>query len=221
MDLNKSKEFFNPNKIKKQVHIIGCGALGSSLAELMARQGIKNITLYDFDIVESHNLVNQMYVEDQIKEEKTKALFDLLTAINPELKQTLKIEGKYEKQRLNDYVFLCLDSIDLRKEIATNQKYNGQIDTWFDIRMSLTEGQMYSAVWANHSAKTEYLNSFTFTDEEATSEVSACGFELSIAPTVRAITAITMANFMKRINEEKCPEFVVFDPYKAFYFSDK
>ena len=35
MDLNKSREFFDPVKVNKRCHIIGCGAIGSSVAELL------------------------------------------------------------------------------------------------------------------------------------------------------------------------------------------
>ena len=61
MDLNKSREFFDPNKVKGRCHIIGCGSIGSHVAELLARYGIKKLTLYDFDVVEPHNLVNQNF----------------------------------------------------------------------------------------------------------------------------------------------------------------
>ena len=48
MDLSKSYEFFQPDMLTSRVHIIGCGAIGSTVAENLARFGITKITLYDY-----------------------------------------------------------------------------------------------------------------------------------------------------------------------------
>ena len=66
MNLSKSIEFFNPTKVKERVHIIGCGAAGSTIAELLARAGLSKVTLYDFDKVEPHNIANQMFKDSDI-----------------------------------------------------------------------------------------------------------------------------------------------------------
>ena len=60
MDLSKSYEFFQPEKVTERIHIVGCGSVGSTIAENIARCGIKKMTLWDFDKVEAHNIVNQM-----------------------------------------------------------------------------------------------------------------------------------------------------------------
>ena len=62
MNLVKSQDYFSPLLVKKRCHIIGCGSVGSTIAELLARLGITNISLYDFDTVSSHNLANQIYL---------------------------------------------------------------------------------------------------------------------------------------------------------------
>ena len=51
MDLNKSREFFDPRKVKERCHVIGCGSIGGNVAELLVRYGIKKITIWDNDIV--------------------------------------------------------------------------------------------------------------------------------------------------------------------------
>ena len=40
MDLSKSYEFFQPEKYDGRIHIIGCGSVGSTLAENLARCGV-------------------------------------------------------------------------------------------------------------------------------------------------------------------------------------
>lgn len=85
MDLSKSFEFFDPQKCGHRIHIIGCGAVGSTVAELLVRAGLTKISLYDSDIVEPHNIANQIYTEQDINIKKTYALQSNLLRINPEL----------------------------------------------------------------------------------------------------------------------------------------
>jgi len=56
------------------VAIIGCGGLGSNVAAMLVRSGVKELTLIDFDVVEESNLNRQMYFIDQLGEPKTSAL---------------------------------------------------------------------------------------------------------------------------------------------------
>ena len=51
MDLSKSYEFFQPDMLTSRVHIIGCGAIGSTVAENLVRFGITKITLYDLSLI--------------------------------------------------------------------------------------------------------------------------------------------------------------------------
>ena len=48
-------------KFNTPIHIIGCGATGSWVALMLAKMGISNITCWDFDKVEEHNLPNQFF----------------------------------------------------------------------------------------------------------------------------------------------------------------
>ena len=217
MDLNKSLEFFDPTKVNKlKCHIIGCGAIGSSIAELLVRQGIENFTLWDFDKVESHNIVNQMYFNSDIGKEKTTALTQHLLQINPTLK--IKYKEKYTNNILNGYVFCCVDSIKTRKEIVENNLKNRNIKAMFDFRMTLLEGQHYAANWTNEKHKENLLKSMDFTDEEANKNtpISACGFQLSVAPTVRIISAYGIANFTNFINTNYLKTFIQSNPYDFF-----
>ena len=79
MNLSKSFEFFDPAKCKGRIHIIGCGSVGSTVAELLARFGITDFVLYDFDTVEPHNIVNQMFTAKHIYKPKVEALKEMLS----------------------------------------------------------------------------------------------------------------------------------------------
>jgi sulfur carrier protein ThiS adenylyltransferase len=68
---------------QKQVGIVGCGGLGSTLAVTLARAGVGKLTLVDFDVVEPSNLNRQQYFVEQIGLSKVEALADNLSRINP------------------------------------------------------------------------------------------------------------------------------------------
>ena len=55
--------------------VIGCGALGTNIAELLARAGVGHILLVDYDILELSNLQRQALVsEDDVGQLKAKVL---------------------------------------------------------------------------------------------------------------------------------------------------
>lgn len=141
MNLVKSYDYFQPEKCRSRIHIIGCGAVGSTVAENLVRMGLTRITLYDFDKVESKNIANQMFRECDIGKEKVDAVAEQLKLINPEIERELVIERNgYSDQKLDGYVILCVDNIDLRREIATKNKTNPNIKAMFDFRRVFAQG---------------------------------------------------------------------------------
>lgn len=199
MNLSKSYEFFQPDRLSERIHIIGCGSVGSVVAENLARFGITRMMLYDFDTVEPRNLANQMFTQDDVGRLKVEALADMLHRINPEIDNDLVLVPKgYTGQKLSGYVFLCVDNIDLRREIATANKSNTFIKGMFDFRTGLTDAQHYAADWKDMKMVQGFLNSMAFTHEEAkaSTPVSACNVTLSVCPTIRAIVALGVANFI-------------------------
>ena len=67
---------------RKRVLILGCGALGSWVAESVARADARAICLVDESIVRPGLLVRQNYRSVDIGESKTRALADRLTEVN-------------------------------------------------------------------------------------------------------------------------------------------
>ena len=222
MNLIKSLEYFDPLQVKSRCHIIGCGSVGSTVAELLVRLGITKIALYDFDTVSSHNLANQMFVQSDVNRPKVDALKDMLLAINPEAEDELQTvpEGWTEKTRLSGYVFLCVDNIDLRREIATRNRINQSVRAMFDFRTRLEDAQHFAADWSNPKEIENFINTMDFTHEEARKEtpVTACNVEMGVAPTVRIICSYGVANFMNFIRGKGLKKLILADAF-AFDFS--
>ena len=216
LNLSKSYDFFKPESCRERIHIIGCGSVGSTVAELLARFGLTKLTLYDFDTVEPHNLANQMFRQEHIGMSKTTALYYMLPEINPEIKRDLVIELEgYRGQKLSGYVFLCMDNIDLRREIATTNKNNPYIKAMFDFRTRLTDAQHYAADWQDMNMVGDFIRSMDFTHDEAMEEtpVSACNVTLSVAPTVRMICALGVGNFINFAKGDGMKKFIQMDAF--------
>ena len=214
MDLSKSYEYLQPEKVRDRIHIIGCGAIGSTIGELLAKAGFEKITLWDFDKVESHNIANQMFTELDIGKYKIDALAERMCAINPGLKQGLKLERNgWDGQKLNGYVFLAVDNIELRHRIAEMNKDNAMIKAMFDFRMRLTDAQHYAADWKDRKMIETFLNSMNFTQAEGQAEtpVSACNITLSFFPTVATIVSAGIMNFVKFIKGEGIKKMILVD----------
>ncbi|MEG0315058.1 MAG: sulfur carrier protein ThiS adenylyltransferase ThiF [Erysipelotrichaceae bacterium] len=70
---------------KAHVGIAGCGGLGSNVAIMLARSGVKHLTLVDFDVVEITNLNRQAFRLSQLGMSKCDALKQLIEEINPSI----------------------------------------------------------------------------------------------------------------------------------------
>lgn len=216
MDLSKSYEFFQPEKYDGRIHIIGCGSVGSTLAENLARCGVTKMTLWDFDTVESHNIVNQMFSQQHIGKSKVEALADILVDINPYIKDELELQPKgWQGKLLSGYIFLCVDDISIRRNFVEKHMDSPFVKAVFDVRTMLTGAQHYAAPWDNYKLKQTLLDSMQFTHEEAAEEtpVSACGITLGIVTTVRLICALCVNNFIKYVKGEGIWKFCQIDGF--------
>jgi sulfur carrier protein ThiS adenylyltransferase len=102
----------NVHKRLKQskVAIAGLGGLGSNIAVMLARIGVGQLLLVDFDIVEPSNLNRQSYYISHLGLPKTIALKKQLEEINPFIKietETVKITEENVKQLFNGYDIIC------------------------------------------------------------------------------------------------------------------
>lgn len=217
MNLVKSQDYFDPIDVTKRCHIIGCGSVGSNIAELLARLGITKISLYDFDYVSPHNLANQMFMNSDIKRLKVDAVRDLICAINPDAEPDIEIhsEGYTDNTRLSGYVFLCVDNIDLRREIATKNRFNQSIKAMFDFRTRLEDAQHYAADWSQSPMVENFIKSMDFSHDEAKefTPVTACNVEMGVAPTVRIICAFGVSNFMNFIRKKEIKKIITIDAF--------
>lgn len=221
MDLSKSFDFLNPNEVTDRIHIIGCGSVGSTVAELLVRFGLKNFSLYDFDVVESRNLVNQMFTGDDLYKPKVECVVNHLVHIVPEedrkdLYESIEMfpEG-WQGEKLYGYVFLCVDNIELRKKIVSDNKFNNSVKAMFDFRTGLTDAQHYAADWSRMEDKKALLSTMDFSHEEAAEAVpmSACRVPMCVAPTVRMVSNVGVCNFINFVKGKGLKKAMIMDAF--------
>lgn len=105
------------------VAIVGCGGLGGTMAEELARLGIGRLILIDGDHFEESNLNRQLFsTENNVGEKKVKAAKKRLRTVNSEVTLTLydkwfSVENAQELFNDANLVLDALDSINRRVEL--------------------------------------------------------------------------------------------------------
>lgn len=98
-------------KLKQgRVAIAGLGGLGSNIAVTLARIGVGELLLVDFDIVEPSNLNRQSYYIRHLGMPKTLALQSQLTEINPFITvetRTVRVETENVAELFAGYQIIC------------------------------------------------------------------------------------------------------------------
>ena len=100
-------------------HIVGCGAIGSSVATQLARLGADQFYLYDFDKVAIENVGVSQYVNEDINKNKVTALRQHLWNISTNISIGISVDKfKYYEGTKDDILVLGLDSMSARMEIV-------------------------------------------------------------------------------------------------------
>ena len=87
----RTKLLLGEQKIKKifesKVTVVGLGAVGSFAVEILARVGVGNLTLVDFDVVQESNINRQLYaLHSTINIKKAELAKNRVLDINPNCK---------------------------------------------------------------------------------------------------------------------------------------
>ncbi len=108
-----------------RVAIAGLGGLGSNVAMALARTGIGELLLVDFDIVEPSNLNRQHYSIKHLGMKKTQALLEQIKEVNPYIHVKV-CDEKVDEQNVisifKDYDIVCeaLDKADAKAMLISN-----------------------------------------------------------------------------------------------------
>lgn len=213
MNFSRQIEIFDPATFNTPVHVIGAGATGSWVTLFLAKLGVKDITVWDFDRVEEHNLPNQAFGLIDIGLPKADAVAaEVLRATGTVIKAN--IQEVNARTRLNGIVFMLTDTMKSRKEIWDGAiKLNYGVKLLIETRMGLRGGRIYTIFPTDIQQIRKYEGTF-YTDEEATA--SACGVSQSIICTAVNIASLAVWQFLKYNREEDFSNELLID-----YISDQ
>lgn len=190
IDTTRHVEIFSPDSFgSRRIDVIGAGASGSRIVLSLAKLGIENIHVYDFDSVEAHNIANQAYSQSDIGRPKVEALQALVKehtgmdiAIHNE-----RVDGS---QRLGEVVFLLTDTMASRKEIWQKAiRYKATTKLMIETRMGVDQGRVYT-INPTRPAHVKGWEETLYDDDVA--EVSACGSTISVGPTAEFLSGLAV-----------------------------
>ena len=189
--------FFGPEDASDlTLNIIGVGATGSWIGLLAARMGWHNFRVWDLDIVESHNLPNQIYSTVHIGQKKVDAFEQVLKEFNPQVqveKHDCFYESEHHSELLNDIVIIAVDSLSARKDIATALIDNYMVDKAIETRMGFTHAEVNVLDPANKTHLQSFIDMLK-SDDEVTE--SACNERI-----ITTLTNIVASFVVHRISD--------------------
>lgn len=137
-DYRRQAAIFDPSHhATKKVAIIGLGNIGSHTALALARMGVQNLTVFDFDSVEEHNLSSQAYSIEHVGYPKVDAIAEtIVDTINSDA-EVETVPLPYVNQPLGDdtIVICAVDSMIERRKIQRAILESGQNPLIIDGRM--------------------------------------------------------------------------------------
>lgn len=190
LDITRHVDVFSPALFGERIiDIIGVGATGSRVAESIAKLGLRNIRVHDFDKVEKHNIPNQIYGANHVDQFKVDALKSIIkdqTGIEIQTSNK-RVDGT---ERFGEIVFLLTDSMKSRKEIWKGGiRYKPNVKLMIETRMGPNNGRVYTINPSNPKEVRGWEDSL-YGDDEA--PVSECGTTITVGPTANIIAGMAV-----------------------------
>jgi shikimate 5-dehydrogenase len=129
------------------ITVIGAGGIGSGVLLALAQMGARNITVYDDDVLETHNISNQVYPMTFVGKNKVEAASDFI-----QLMYGFKIKTAHKKyDGLDDakMVISGVDSMAARAQIWELIKVHKECVFYMDARMGGLNFEVYNVTMIN------------------------------------------------------------------------
>lgn len=191
--------FFGPEDAQNTtVNIIGVGATGSYIGLTAAKMGFLNFRVWDLDIVESHNLPNQIYDVEHIGQKKVEAFRDVVQRFNPAVKIETHphfFESDKHKSLLDGIVVMTVDTMSARKDIFESINLNWKVKKVFETRLGFDYGELNVLDPMDPLGLAEWKNTL-FNDEDVPD--GPCGLRIctTLVSMVSAYTVHSMCGLI-------------------------
>lgn len=187
------------------ITVIGAGAIGSFTTLVLAKMGAHNLTVYDHDKVELHNLPNQFFQLDHIGTNKAAATVQMVEAFEG---VTVKHHPTaYTDQALQGVVITAVDSIDARRSIWRQLRFRPEVDFLIDGRMGAEVTHLF-CVDPKAPADVRRYGATLHDPDEVLDERCTAKSTLYCAGAIASLIAGTVVRF---VNNEPFKKEVIFD----------
>lgn len=108
-------DFFDPELMQPKITVIGAGGIGSWTVFELAKLGCRDITVWDHDRVDEHNVSTTPYARADLGKPKVAALAVFLKRYGLRLKTSQKKFGKTSPLNGTEILVSAVDSMDMRR----------------------------------------------------------------------------------------------------------
>jgi len=196
--------WFGPSDATKPLNIIGVGATGSNIGLIAAKMGFQTFKVWDPDIVENHNLPNQIYDIKHIGTKKVDAFEDVLTRFNPNIivEKSEKYFSRDHREELSGPLVLTVDTMEARKEIYHAFRTNWKVNNVFETRVGFDYAEVNVVDNMNTEDSDSWFNCLRNDDEipEGPCNLRIC---TTLVTMVAAHTVHTICNMLSSDTREK------------------
>lgn len=201
IDTTRHIKEFDPDVFgSRRIDIVGCGAVGASIADMIGRNGVRNIHLWDGDRIETHNVANQRpYVQGDLGKFKVEALSEHMIKAGA-YKPTTHSQFVTEAQEFGDVVFLAVDKMSARKQIyeqCIKLKYLTKYV--IECRMGVDELRVYGFCPQSRSDVQDWVSSLY---DDPVAEPGVCQIQTTLNDVVSITAALAVARFRHWFRKE-------------------
>lgn len=210
-----SQEDLLPEKAcKTPIGIVGAGAIGSFAVLSMAKMGMEDIRVVDFDSIEDHNIANQLYPQSMVGEKKVKALRAMTKDYTG---TTIKVaDSRWDGEALGTpIVIAAVDDMDVRTAMWKRHKKSAKL--YIDARMGAEVLRVYT-IDPSNAKQVEFYESTLYPQEQAAPEKCTAK---SIIYTVLLSSGIIASHVKKYLTEQKYPKEILLDARNSVYLRSK
>jgi hypothetical protein len=188
-----------------QISLIGLGSIGSVTGLYLAKMGVNNMTAFDADIVDIHNVSNQAYGRSDVGLSKVEAFADLL-----ELQvgvQANTIAKQYDGRDLSEIVISAVDSMKSRETIWKSIREKPEVRLYLDARMGLETLMVWALRPQVKEDRVLYSQSLVPDDQAHQDPCTA----RTVCYTPLMAGSILCSHVKRYVNDEMIPRRVILD----------
>jgi len=206
----RQQSLINQEKLSQlRICIIGTGAIGSFVALSLTKMGCSHLTLWDKDLVETHNVSNQFFTKESFGEPKVVAVAKECMRYSPAGIDVSVFNQFYDGQPLEnfDVVIALTDNIEGRKACFAAAQHATKCQLYIDGRMGAEIFRSFAFSPSNAEQCKDYYDNYIdgVQNEELPCTARTIIYNVQLA-------ASMISSFIKKfVQSEAMPFELIFD----------